>query len=156
MIALARRLLADHRIRFLLVGGFNTAFGFAMFVVVDLTLGRALVGIGEALASVVTLIVSHLLAAVVAFFLYRRLVFRVSGNILVDFLRFESVYLIPLAVNAFVLPLLVVWGIHQIAAQAGILIVMTLVSYFGHRYFSFRRPAPDGDRVSLGEDAAGD
>ena len=137
-----RKLWADHRIRFLFVGGFNTAFGFLMFVLVGLAVAPLKAVIGPALASIVTLLVSHLFAAVVAFILYRRFVFRVSGNVAIDFVRFESVYLVPLGANAILLPALVVWGVNQVIAQGLILITMTLVSYFGHRYFSFRRSGP--------------
>lgn len=151
------RMLADHRVRFLIVGAFNTGFGFVMFVVVDVTIGRALNETSVLLASIVTLIVSHLIAAVIAFILYRRFVFRVSGNVVIDFLRFESVYLLPLGVNALALPALVLWGMDRILAQFLILVVMTFVSYFGHRFFSFRRPASEsaagGDD---GPDRAGD
>ncbi|MDQ1127877.1 putative flippase GtrA [Microbacterium sp. SORGH_AS 888] len=103
-----------------------------------------------------TLLLSHLVAAVVAFALYRALVFQVSGHVLIDFVRFESVYLIPLLVNAFVLPVIVLWGMNRILAQAIILILMTLVSYFGHRHFSFRRPRPDrrGRVLDDAQDAA--
>lgn len=135
-----RRILDDQRVRFLIVGGFNTAVGFGVFVAVDFTLGRWITAQSSAvLSSVVTLVVAHLLAAVVAFVLYRRFVFRVSGNVVVDFLRFESVYLVPLGVNLVVLPAVVAAGAPAILAQAVILVLMTLVSYFGHRYFSFRR-----------------
>jgi putative flippase GtrA len=135
-----RRLWSDQRVRFLLIGGINTGVGFVLFVAADLTLGRWLNSVSSVAASLATLLVSHLAAAVIAFALYRRLVFRVRGSILLDFIRFESVYLIPLAVNAFVLPMLVVWGMNRILAQAIILVVMTAVSYLGHQYFSFRRP----------------
>lgn len=139
ILAAGRRLIADQRVRFLIVGGFNTAFGFLVFVAVDLTLGSALNPTGEVVSSVVTLVVSHLIAAIVAFILYRRLVFRVSGNVVIDFLRFETVYLVPLAVNIVILPALVVWGMNRILAQAIILVTMTIFSYLGHRFFSFRR-----------------
>lgn len=139
-VSSARRLFADQRVRFLMVGGFNTVFGFLVFVAVDLTLGASMNARGEIVSSIVTLAVSHLIAAIVAFILYRRMVFRVAGNVLIDFLRFETVYLVPLAVNLVVLPALVVWGMNRILAQGIILVVMTVFSYVGHRYFSFRRP----------------
>ena len=142
-VSTLRKLWADHRIRFLFVGGFNTAFGFLMFVLVGFAVSPLKAVIGPALASIVTLLVSHLLAAVVAFILYRRFVFRVSGNVAIDFVRFESVYLIPLGANAILLPALVVWGMNQVIAQGLILITMTLMSYFGHRYFSFRRSSAE-------------
>ena len=141
----AGRVAHDQRFRFLLVGGINTGFGFLVFVVLDLTLGRALDNRGlTIIASIATLLIAHTIASVLAFILYRRFVFRVSGNVPIDFIRFESVYAVPLAVNLLVLPVLVALGIPRILAQGCIIVVTTIFSYFGHRLFSFRRPNPSG------------
>ncbi len=149
----AERVVRDHRFRFLLVGGINTAFGFLVFVLLDLTLGRALDNQGlKVLASVVTLLVAHAIASLLAFVLYRRFVFRVTGHALIDFVRFESVYAVPLAINVVVLPLVVALGVPRIVAQGCIIVVTTLFSYFGHRFFSFRRSDPAGaERDPLAE-----
>ena len=143
--------------RFLVTGGFNTLFGFLVFVAVDLTLGRAMDRAGLTfLASIVTVLLSHLLASVVAFYLYRRHVFRVEGHLVRDFFRFQTVYLIPLLVNLVVLPALVHWGVPRIPAQAGITIVMTVVSYVGHKFFSFRRARPERTEPSEEQSPASD
>ena len=55
----------------------------------------------------------------------------------------ESVYLTALGINAVALPVLVELGVHRIPAQAIVLLPTMLLSYFGHRYFSFRRSAAD-------------
>jgi putative flippase GtrA len=65
----------------------------------------------------------------------------VQGNVLRDFARFESVYLVAIAINALVLPLAVEAGVNRILAQAVITVATTVLSYLGHRYFSFRRRA---------------
>lgn len=135
-----RRFFEDQRVRFLLVGGINTGFGFAVFIVFDLTVGRALDNVGSSVAgSIVTLLLSHVVASILAFVLYRRFVFRVTGNVVLDFVRFQGVYAVPLAINLIVLPVLVEVGVPRIAAQATIIVVTTLFSYFGHKFFSFRR-----------------
>lgn len=135
--------------RFLVTGGFNTVFGFLVFVAVDLTIGRAMDRAGLTfLASIVTVLLSHLLASIVAFYLYRRHVFRVEGHVIRDFFRFQTVYLIPLLVNLILLPALVHWGVPRIPAQAAITVVMTVVSYLGHKFFSFRRARPERDEPS--------
>ncbi len=153
MRELFTRALADERIRFLAVGGFNTVFGFLLFVIIDLTLGAALDRGGlPVLASILTVLLSHLLASIVAFILYRRLVFRVEGKIVVDFLRFQTVYLVPLLFNLVVLPAVVHLGAPRIPAQAVIIVVTTIVSYVGHKFFSFRRShEPGADEKPVGE-----
>ena len=134
VLRLARGALADERMRFLLVGGFNTALAYALFLGVELLSGgRYLLSLG----------VSYLIATLVAFVLHRRLTFGVVGRdrIVADFLRFESVYVVMLAVNAGMLALLVtVAGWPSWSAQALSIVVTTILSYVGHRFFSFRRP----------------
>lgn len=138
------RLLRDQRVAFLIVGGINTAVGFGIFVALDLTLGRWVDGFaGRIVGSLATLGVSHVLSVLFAFVLHRRFVFRVTGHVLRDLARFESVYLVSLGINTLTLPLLVELGVPRILAQAVIITVTTVLSYVGHRYFSFRRPPVD-------------
>ena len=54
-------------------------------------------------------------------------------------------------INVVALPVLVELGLHRIPAQAIILAPATLLSYFGHRHFSFRRGV---DRRRSGRDVA--
>jgi putative flippase GtrA len=122
------------------VGAFNTVFGLLLFALADATIGAALdEAVNPTVGSLATLGISHLGAAVVAFFLYRRFVFRVQGHIVRDFLRFESVYLVSLTVNAVALPALVAAGAPRVLAQVVIVGILAIASYVGHRYFSFRR-----------------
>ena len=124
-----RALLAREQVRFLIVGGINTAVGYGFFALFLLFSGY--------LAS---LYLSYAVAVSVAFVLHRRFTFRVSGNVAVDFVRFVGVYVISLAIDTAVLPLLVeVVGLHALVAQAIALVITTVISYVGHKWFSFRR-----------------
>jgi putative flippase GtrA len=132
------RLVRDQRVSFLIVGGINTVVGFGLYaafttwVFHDVYLGYTL-----------SLIVSYAIAIVIAFVLYRRFVFRVTGHVVRDFLRFISVYAVSIGINLVALPVLVeLVGIPPILAQAVILVITTVVSFVGHRSFSFRRAAP--------------
>ena len=87
--------------------------------------------------------VSHVLSVLFAFVMHRRFVFRVRGHVLRDLVRFESVYLTALGINAVALPGLVELGIDRVLAGGIITACMTLLSYFGHRHFSFRRSAAE-------------
>jgi putative flippase GtrA len=130
---LARSLLADERVRFLLVGGWNTVFGYAMFVLMERTLGQAT-------HYLVALLAAHVISTLVAFAGHRWLVFRVEGNLLVDLLRFWSLYAGLLVVNIVFLPVLVeLGGVPVLLAQALFIVVITITSYLGHKNFSFRR-----------------
>ena len=98
---------------------------------------------GSIAGSLVTLGLSHVISVLIAFVLHRRFVFRVTGHVWRDLARFESVYLVSLGINAVTLPVLVALGVPRILAQACILVATTVLSYVGHRYFSFRRSAAD-------------
>jgi putative flippase GtrA len=145
--SLGRRLfglLNDERVRFIIIGGLNTGVGYLVFVILELSFGARL-------GYFFSLYGSFLLSSVSAFLLHRRVTFRVtgSGGIVVDFLRFLSVYAFALIINSIALPLLVeVVDMNPLIAQAIIVAATTLVSYFGHKFFSFRRrPAPTTDEV---------
>lgn len=128
------KLVKDRRLAFLLVGGFNTAFGFGLFTGFYLLLNDHRWGY------MVALVIAQVIATVVAFVLYRTLVFRVRGNLRVDFLRFCSVYLVSFLINAAATPFCVeVLGLNPLLAQALVIAVTTLASYLGHSRFSFRR-----------------
>lgn len=131
--SLARGVVQDKRVRFLLAGGLNTAFGFACFVVYQHT-------VGAHWGYMWTLALTHVTSVLFAFATHRSFVFRVSGRLLVDLWRFESVYLAALGLNALLLPLLVeVGGAPVLVAQAAITCLNVIVSWLGHSRFSFRR-----------------
>ena len=123
--------------RFVLVGGFNTLLGYGLFVVLQLGFGK-----NVHWGYLLSLYLSWAIASIVAFVLHRRFTFRISGrgHLVRDFLRFEAVNAVSLAANTILLPLLVELGhLVPIFAQALIVVVTTIVSYVGHKFFSFRR-----------------
>lgn len=131
------RLLEDERARFVLIGGINTIVGYGLFAAFELIVGRHIGYVGSLYAS-------YAIATLLAFYLHRRFTFRASssGLVLVDFFRFQSVYIVSLIVNTAALPVLVEWvKMNPFIAQAVIVIITTMISYAGHKWFSFRRPA---------------
>lgn len=140
------RLLGDERVRFLIVGGINTVLGYGLFVLFELTIGKSIAASSSSTVGYLSsLYLSYVIAIAVAFVLHRRFTFKVAGtgNVVLDFLRFASVYVVSLVINTIALPLLVEFGhLHPLVAQAIVVVVTTLISYFGHKWFSFRR-APE-------------
>jgi putative flippase GtrA len=127
--------MEDERVRFVLVGGFNTVFGYAVFVALE-TLAH--------IPYLASLYGSYAIATMIAFVLHRRVTYRRSGTgrVLVDFVRFQGVYVVSLVINTIALPLLVELAHWKpTVAQAVIVVITSTVSYFGHKFFSFRRPA---------------
>jgi putative flippase GtrA len=139
------RVVRDQRVAFLIVGGVNTVIGFLCFVgfLALLDQGVRPVPPSRYLAA---LVCSHIVAVLIAFVLYRFAVFRVRGHVLADLWRFETVYLSALAVNFALLPVLVQLAhLPVLGAQALIVLVTSLMSWLGHKHFSFRRPTSSGD-----------
>jgi len=138
------RLIHDQRMAFLVVGAINTVVGFAIFIAASESVGHVVDHrFGRVAGSLVTVGITHVLSVLFAFVMHRRFVFHVRGQVLGDLARFWSVYLTTGAINLVALPVLVELGLHRILAQVIIVASTTLLSYFGHRYFSFRRSAAD-------------
>ena len=123
----------EQGLRFLLVGAFNTAFGFLLFAVM---LHLA----GDSVHYLVVLVLAMIIAVLVAFTAYRAFVFWVRGHVLRDLGRFSLVYVGVLAANVIALPLLVeVAGLPVLTAQALIVAGTVVANFLLHRSFSFRR-----------------
>ncbi len=131
----------DQRLAFVIVGTANTAIGFVAFFGFDDLFSTMVPSWQGVPHNTVVLACAHIVTVLCAFGLYRRLVFRVRGQVWGDLARFESVYLTSVAVNWVLLNLLVELGrLTPKLAQTIIVLVTGVFSWFGHKYFSFRRP----------------
>ena len=130
-----RRLLADQKFRFLLVGGTNTVVGYAAFAVFDVVV-FAHVEHGH----IIALFPAYAISILLAFVLYRRFVFHVSGHVVRDFVAFLGVNGFAFVINLVLLTILVgIAKLPSLGAQALALGITVLISFFGHREVSFRR-----------------
>lgn len=120
------------QILYLAVGGWNTLFGYLNFVALYYFLQARL-------SVMVILVISYALSIANAYVCYRYVVFRSRGSVLREMPRFTSVYLIALAANLVVLPIaLRLLPLSAYVVQALFTIAVVLLSYFGHKHFSFR------------------
>ena len=131
MAAAAR---ADRKeVRYLVVGGWNTLFGYLVFAILQLT-------IGGTIGYMPVLVIAQIIGILNAYLCYRAFVFQVKGNWWLDLIRFSTVYWIVFGVNLIALPIMVsVLGMNVLVAQAIFLVVTVIASYFAHNHFSFRR-----------------
>ena len=137
MTSRIRALLADRRIRFLLVGGTNVAVGYTIFGLLHL-----FVLDGLRFGYLLSLAIAYAIVIVMGFVLYRRLVFDVEGTPARDFGYYVAVNLVTFGLNAALLAVLVeTLGLHALVGQAIALVVTTLISYVGHSRLSFGRPS---------------
>jgi putative flippase GtrA len=133
------RVVRDQRVAFLLVGGVNTVVGFICFAGFLLLLGQR--------RYLAVLLCAHVVSVLIAFVLYRFFVFRVRGHLLADLWRFETVYLSALALNFVMLPILVELAhLPVLVSQAMIMFVTSVMSWVGHKHYSFRRRPPSQER----------
>jgi putative flippase GtrA len=127
------RVVRDQRVAFLAVGAINTAVGYLAFAGFQMT-------VGQRWGYLAALPCAHVVSVLIAFVLYRFVVFRVRGHVLADLWRFETVYLSALAVNFALLPVLVeIAHLNVYLAQALIMFVTAAMSWVGHKNYSFRR-----------------
>jgi putative flippase GtrA len=128
-----QRLISDQRVLFLLIGGANTVFSTALFVGLIWLLGPGV-------PAAVSLVIAWGVSLILVFFVYRKLVFRVIGNLWIDLVRFASVNFMGLLVNSIALTCMTEYAkLPAIPCQLAITVVVVLFNYFGHKHFSFRR-----------------
>ncbi|BCT91847.1 hypothetical protein LYSHEL_08710 [Lysobacter helvus] len=125
-----RALLHDQRVRFLLVGGWNTAIGYLAFVLVHALAGARLGAIG-------TLFASYCLALPHSYLTQRLIVFRHVGRWYAQFPRFAFANTILFAANLVLLPLLSRATGELLVAQAISIVLITCATYLVHKHFSF-------------------
>lgn len=138
-----RALLGSEGLRFVLVGGINTVFGFGVFALLQSTLGTVV-------HYLVVLVVAQVIAVLEAYVLQRYVVFRARGRWWRDLVRFSSVYVVAFLINAAALPLLVeVLHMPVIPAQAVVTAAVALGTFVVHRNFTFRHSRKSARDISL-------
>ena len=116
---------------YLVVGGWNTVFGFGAWAVLQFLLGGYL-------HYLVVVLISWPIAVLNAYVGYRYVVFRSRGSILREFPRFSLVYVVTLVVNLALLPIaLHVLPLNIYAVQALLTVLVVVCSYLSHKHFSF-------------------
>lgn len=124
---------ASRPLRFLVIGAWNTVFGFAAFALLFRFTRPWEVHF------VWISLVSNVLAVSNAYLGYKLFVFRTKGDWLGEYVRFWMSYALTISIHLGSLWLAVtILGMHPILAQALILLAATFISYFAHSRFSFR------------------
>jgi putative flippase GtrA len=121
------------QILYLAVGGWNTVFGYGVWAVLQYLLGGYV-------HYLVVVVLSWPLAVLNAYVGYRFVVFHSHGPLLTELPRFSLVYLATLVANLALLPVALnalPFSIYVI--QALFTTGVVVVSYLGHKYFSFRQ-----------------
>jgi len=145
--ALRRALPAAEVIRFLLVGGFNTAFSiflaWALVHPIELLFPKLHLSVVVPIANYTALP----FAITVAFLGYKWFVFRTHGNYLKEWLKCFAVYGVSLPLPSLILPVATNLFLHQPLTKPHAPLLALIVnsgaiacfSYFAHKKFSFKR-----------------
>ena len=123
-------------IKYLIAGGYNTVFGFAVFTGLYFLLKSELHYLGIA-------IIAQVINITNSYAVYRFFVFKSRGRIIEEYFRIYIVYGISFILGIALLTLLVeLAGLHPVLAQFFVIITTVIVSYIGNSRFTFNQGAP--------------
>jgi putative flippase GtrA len=123
----------SQKFRFLVLGAWNTLFGYAAFAVGYLLLNRWL-------QYIVIAVLAHAVAVTQSFLTHKFLVFQSAGPWPAEFLRFNLTHAGTFAAGLAGLVILVdACDLHPLVAQAIVLAATVVVGYIAHARFSFSR-----------------
>ncbi|MEK3880306.1 GtrA family protein [Paenibacillus sp. FSL M7-0420] len=122
--------MKNSSVKFVIVGILNTIVGLSVY-----TLYLKLIQDNYLQA----LILSHVIGVVHSYLWNNRWTFQQKRYNAKSGMKFVFVYIVTFFVNLFLLALLVdTIGMNKLIAQAIALFLTTVVSFFGHKYWSFR------------------
>lgn len=130
MISKIKELFKYQQIRFLFVGGLNTIVGYGSFALLLLT------GMNYLLANTI----SYIVGVIHSYIWNRKFTFKSKNKSILEIVKFVLVYVVNYLIGLLSLYILVdIFKIDKYIAGALNLIITTLISWFGHKYFSFRQ-----------------
>ncbi len=141
-LAMIKRSVRQHekRLRFIVAGGINTVIGLSFFPMLLIIYPWFYKNY------MIALIISQIICTIIAFFIYKTLVFRTRGqSIFREFYTFVSFYFVNYVMNIVALPALVKGlRISPIYAQPGFTVALIVGSYFWHSHITFKSGAQTG------------
>ena len=140
-----------------MVGGANTLASYALFAALlfllepVLALLSGIMGASDVLTVVTRYAVAHyyvvaqwaawVLAVPISTFTMKHFVFRRPGAFFPQLCRSYLVYLpTQLAATGLIILFVTVLGLHPLIGQAATIAITTVVSYIGHKHFTFKQP----------------
>ena len=126
------------KIRFILVGGFNTVFAYCLLNVINLCLLAC--GFAESKSANIALVCQYVISVNVSFMTMRYYVFQSHGIWQKEYIRALSVYLLTYIINMpMINGLMVFFDMPLWQAQAIYLVFETIFVFVLHKYYSFRK-----------------
>lgn len=125
-------------VKFVIVGVWNTLFGYGTYAVLVFAFGR--LAVTDSVRADLALTVAWPVNVFVAFLGYKYLVFGGGPEVVREFAKFSTVYVATFVFNLIALPLLVSYTpLGKYLAQALVVVACAAASYAFHSLFSFRQ-----------------
>lgn len=136
-----RPFFVRHRVKltFVIIGIWNTVFGYAAFFVLDTLLVR-LIGT-RYVAYMTAMVLSNIISILNAYVCHKYVTFRshVKGKGMVsEFIKFSATYVFAICLSLILMPAIVeIVHLDPKIAAALVILITVIVSYIGHSRFSF-------------------
>lgn len=118
-------------IRYIITGIWNTVFGILVYALLIKLLGEN--------HYILLAVVSNIISITNAYICYKLFVFKTKGNILKEYLKCYVVYGLSMLLGLLLLYVFVdIAGINPVMANIISVLLLTIVSFIGHRYYSFK------------------
>jgi len=133
MAALFQAYNNSRPLRFLVVGAWNTVFGYVSFAL--------LYYLFSSIVHYMFLMVFSLILSITnAYICHKFFVFKTKGNYLREYLRYYIVYAVPAGIGFVFFPFCIeALKMNFYVTQAILTIITVIISWFGHKHISFRK-----------------
>jgi len=151
---ITRHIPPEQFLRYVIVGGFNTLFGYACFALLTMVMSRRL-----PYAYILAGVISSFINITVSFLNYKWFIFKTKGNYFREWARCVAVYSGGMLATACLLPACV-FVLHHLTpmrdsapyvAAAFLMIINVVASFIGHKKFSFASAADASPVMRLQE-----
>lgn len=135
-------LLAKHcvKVKFVLVGIWNTIFGYSVFCLLDTLFSHIFAT--RYIAYMSALVLGQIVAIINAYVSHKYITFksRVRGRkIIIEFFRFSMTYAVTFCLSLILLPIFAeIFHITPKISGAIVILICSVISYLGHSRFSFK------------------
>lgn len=127
-----RNAYASKPIRFLIAGGWNTAFAYILLAVLYYFFSNEV-------HYMFILVFCTIVNVTNAYIIHKFFVFKTKGNYIREYIRYYLVYSVPIGLGFISFPLCIeILKMNFYITQALLTFVTVIISYFGHKHVSFR------------------
>lgn len=142
------------KVRFLVVGVWNTLFSLGVLWLLDRLIPYDQ---GSLLQKQGILFASWVVSVTQNFFTFKFLVFRSKGHWLKEYVRMYVTYAVTFVVQSVMtLAISEIFDLRVFWANLPTIVVVAILSYFGHKYFTFRSPVQIASETDISTVFSGD